>query len=510
MMLKAASQYATKFYILLISFQLFATYSFAQNVKRDLQDLKKIQNAQEYIKAALSKGESYLIDKKLPEAKEFFREAEKKGKSLGGQNAQGVVSISICDLALRCCFSDQDVKSYLFEKIEGIIAKDKKKLFYLSVFPLVQAINKQESDPQYLSRLYKAVTGYGTDSDIANLKSGNAAVLENAQLKSSLEAGSNANDILRMSLDKTTGALTKMSEVSDSMSGALNLKDAMIRNVEYKLMMDSIISLRREDLLAQQLNVIDLKQKANDRMRLALISLGICLLAITFFLYKIWNYSQIIKVEKARSEELLLNILPAEVAKELKEKGKVETRYYDEGTIMFLDIVGFSHIAKERSPKDLVADLNECFMALDELTADFGIEKIKTIGDAYMCVSGILVNDENSASNMVNFSFEIMDFLAKWNARPNRLGLIPFEARIGIHTGPLAAGVVGKNKFCFDVWGDTVNIASRLEAGSEPGEICISESTKSKLAQNFEFEEIGLVNIKNMAPIEMYFVHKKG
>lgn len=497
-------------YLLLAIFWLAClSPSLAQNAKEDLSNLKKIKNDKDFIKSALELGELYAGNGQMNDAQTFFREAEKKGKSLGGSNAQATISLSVIDILLSCCYLSGQPNAMVFDRVKQLISSDKRnKLFYQRMWSDLQAINGKEKDPQKLADFYNLIEDYLKPGDLASLKTSNGLAQEKASLEASVEEGSLANALLKKSLAQTEGSLYRMSEVSDSMSGELTLKDAQLKNAAYRMMLDSLNTLRREELLAQQLEVIQIKQVANDRMRIALISLAVCFVLLAFFLFKIWRYSQIIKIEKARSEELLLNILPAEIAQELKDNGKVETNFFDNGTIMFLDFVGFSYIAKERSPKELVSDLNECFIALDELAMKHGIEKIKTIGDAYMCVSGIPVPGDDDVDRMVQFGFAILNFLKGWNKVRKTQGLLPFEARIGIHTGPLAAGVVGRHKFCFDVWGDTVNVASRLESGGKAGHICISEATRVLMDPKYTYDAVGMVNVKNMAPIEMFLLRK--
>lgn len=471
-----------------------------------MQALKSARTDQEYIKLALETGQSYLENGRFEEGFEFFDEAEKKGKKFGGQNAQNVVMISSCEVMLGCCYQENRVKSEVLEKLNYLIGKDKNKLLRQKIMPLISRANRDEKDSEYLGRLYAVVKPYMDHSEYEHLKSQNGQAIESEKMKESLAIGEGKTDSLQRNLSMTSLQLNQVNEVRDSMSDELLMKDGVIRNVTYKIFLDSIMDLRREDLLNQQLEIITIKQKANDRMMIALISLAACFLLISFFLYKIWKYSNDIKKEKAKSDELLLNILPAEIAKELKEYGKVETDFYENGNIMFVDFVGFSHIAKQRTPRELVADLNDCFIALDELALKFGIEKIKTIGDAYMCVTGLPVPNEDDTDRLVEFGFGIIAFLRQWNEKRKSFGLLPFEARIGIHTGALAAGVVGKHKFCFDVWGDTVNVAARVESAGQPGKICISEATRKRLSKKYNFDSIGIVSVKNMQPFEMFLI----
>ncbi|MEO8588974.1 MAG: adenylate/guanylate cyclase domain-containing protein [Flavobacteriales bacterium] len=231
------------------------------------------------------------------------------------------------------------------------------------------------------------------------------------------------------------------------------------------------------------------------------------LLAGTFFFQR----NRISKARK-RSDELLLNILPAEVAEELKAKGEAEAVHIDQVTVLFTDFKGFTAMSEVLSPRDLVRDLNECFSAFDHITGKYGIEKIKTIGDAYMAAGGLPTPNTTHATDVIKAAFEMRDFIAEGKARKIAAGLPYFEIRIGIHTGPVVAGIVGVKKFSYDIWGDTVNTASRMESSGEVGQVNISESTYDlvKKEQGLAFTPRGKVQAKGKGAMEMYFVSKYG
>ncbi|MCB9168397.1 MAG: tetratricopeptide repeat protein [Flavobacteriales bacterium] len=214
--------------------------------------------------------------------------------------------------------------------------------------------------------------------------------------------------------------------------------------------------------------------------------------------------------EKDRSEELLLNILPEEVAEELKEKGEAEARHIDQVTVLFTDFKGFTAMSEQLTPKDLVKDLNECFSAFDRIVEKHGIEKIKTIGDAYMAAGGLPVPNTTHALDVIQAALEMRDFIAEGKARKIAADLPYFEIRIGIHTGPVVAGIVGVKKFQYDIWGDTVNTASRMESSSEVGQVNISEATYAlmKDAPGLSFTPRGKVQAKGKGEMKMFFVDR--
>lgn len=211
--------------------------------------------------------------------------------------------------------------------------------------------------------------------------------------------------------------------------------------------------------------------------------------------------------EQQRSERLLLNILPTMVAEELKKNGVTKARRYEQATVMFVDFKEFSKIAKLLPPEELVAELDTYFKAFDKIIKKYHIEKIKTIGDAYMCVGGLPDVEGSEPKDVVLAALEIQALLDQFRAERARVGKTFFEARIGIHTGPLVAGVVGSMKFAYDIWGDTVNIASRLESNGQPWRVNISAATYALVKDEFEFETRGIIPIKNNNEIAMYFVN---
>ena len=213
-----------------------------------------------------------------------------------------------------------------------------------------------------------------------------------------------------------------------------------------------------------------------------------------------------IKKEKKRSDELLLNILPDEVANEIKLSGSSKPKTFSMVTVMFTDFKDFTHVSQNISAELLVAELDYCFSAFDKMLQKYKVEKIKTVGDAYLCASGLPVSSFTHATDMVSIAIEIRNFMLERKKEKEAKGETPFELRIGIHTGPVVAGIVGVKKYAYDIWGDTVNVAARMEQNSEAGKINISGSTYELVKDKFKCSYRGKVEAKNKGEIDMFFV----
>jgi predicted ATPase/class 3 adenylate cyclase/predicted Ser/Thr protein kinase len=211
--------------------------------------------------------------------------------------------------------------------------------------------------------------------------------------------------------------------------------------------------------------------------------------------------------EKKKSDELLLNILPEEIADELKIFGKAKPRLYTSASVMFCDIINFTEQAAGMTPENLVAELDNYFQAFDKIVEKHGVEKIKTIGDSYMAAAGIPTEQKDHAKRLSLAAIEIRNFLLT-KKQENGLG-VNFEMRIGIHSGPLVAGIVGHKKFQYDIWGDTVNTASRMESNGETGKINVSATTYDLLKTEFNFEPRGMISMKGKGEIESWFLVSK-
>jgi len=253
------------------------------------------------------------------------------------------------------------------------------------------------------------------------------------------------------------------------------------------------------------------EQKRNQRIVVigTIIALILILLLLAG-LYQRYKFMQetnkIIEAEKKRSDSLLLNILPEETAQELKQNGKVMAKKFPSVTVMFTDFQGFTQYATYLEPEVLVSTVDFYFSKFDEIIEKYGLEKIKTVGDSYMCAGGLPFPSDDHALKMVLAAMEIQQFIAETQNDPTN-NKIRLDIRIGINTGPVVAGIVGTKKFAYDIWGDTVNIASRMESNSLPGKINISENTYQLVKDVVEVEYRGELHVKNRGVMKMYFVN---
>lgn len=262
--------------------------------------------------------------------------------------------------------------------------------------------------------------------------------------------------------------------------------------------------LRTDYEVSQKQVEVNLLNQQKRNQRVMVLSLFIILGLITGLLGTLYWYYKNISREKKRSESLLLNILPAETAQELKRSGKVDAVKFDQVTVLFTDFVEFTKAAEMVEPEQLVKSIDYYFKGFDEITTKFGLEKIKTVGDSYMCACGLPTANPTHARNVVNAAKEMIDLVR--NELSSLDGLNHFEVRVGVHTGPVVAGIVGIKKWQYDIWGDTVNIASRMESMSLPGRVNISETTFNEIKDEFTCEYRGEIEVKHRGLMKMYFL----
>jgi len=337
--------------------------------------------------------------------------------------------------------------------------------------------------------------------------------LEAENIKREIDLLAKDNISNKVLIEKKQKELMQKEDVLNQKSGQLN---EMTHHAEILATKNKVL---KQDALIKELEID--RQKMQKYFMLSFLVVLFTLALVLFNLYKTKHHTarelaeknEIILAEKKRSDELLLNILPLETANELKLNGKAIARDYEMVTVLFTDFKDFTIISESLSPKDLVDEIDMCYSAFDNITEKHNIEKIKTIGDAYLCASGIANEIDRSIKhnpeNVIDAAFEIVAFMEEMYKKRTSEGRPFFRIRIGIHSGPLVAGVVGRKKFAYDIWGDTVNTAARIEQNSEPGKINISSVTYLLSADKYIFTHRGKIEAKNKGPIDMYFVDRK-
>ncbi len=329
-------------------------------------------------------------------------------------------------------------------------------------------------------------------------------------------------------ITQAIGARNERMEVLGLLSASFaNLNEyatALTYQIEYVELRDTIYNAENEKRIAaliqgneidQQKSQIQVQDLTIQKQRFAknafLVGL-LTFLLVSFIIFR--NYRQKVKInrildlQKAEIERLILNILPKSVADELQKTGKATPRYYDHVSVLFTDFKGFSRIAGNLSPQELVEELNQYFVAFDNIVEKYGLEKIKTIGDAYMCACGLPTEDPKNAIKAVQAGLEMQEYINQKNSEKKEKGLSMWDLRIGIHTGPIVAGVVGRKKYAYDIWGDTVNIASRMESNGEEGLVNISASTFNDVKEIYKCTYRGKIEAKNIGTVDMYFIQK--
>ncbi|WP_317172891.1 adenylate/guanylate cyclase domain-containing protein [Maribacter arenosus] len=312
----------------------------------------------------------------------------------------------------------------------------------------------------------------------------------------------------------------KLSELYEIMGNQVKSFKHYKDHIAYR---DSLLNIETVQQLADQRTnyevsqkqiEVDLLDQRRKNQRNIAIATAVALFLIGLLAFGLFRRNtfirktkQIIEEERDRSDNLLLNILPKETAAELKANGTVKAKKYDAVTVLFTDFKGFTSYSEKLSPEALVETVGFYFSKFDAIMEKYGLEKIKTIGDAYMCAGGLHDNTVDHAHRMVSAAFEIVEFV-ETTKKDVATSELTFDIRIGINTGPVVAGVVGTKKFAYDIWGDAVNVASRMESMSEPGRINISENTYALIKEDAECEYRGEIPVKNRGMMKMYFVNR--
>lgn len=321
--------------------------------------------------------------------------------------------------------------------------------------------------------------------------------------------------------EQLSNANLKISEIYEALGDTIASYSYFKEHVAYKDSLTNIESvqkmadIRTDYEVAQKQLEVDLLNQQRRTQRILIWSTGIAAVLLIFIVLGIlrrYRYinktNKIIEEEKNRSDLLLLNILPSDTAKELKDSGRVKAKRFESVSVMFTDFQGFTRSSQDLSPESLVKSVDFYFSEFDKIIGKYGLEKIKTIGDSYMCAGGLPFPSDDHPEKIILAAFEILDFMQKVESELPE-GVSHFDIRIGINTGTVVAGVVGTRKFAYDIWGDTVNVAARMESNSKPGKLNISEYTHALVKDKFTFRYRGKIDVKNHGEMKMYYVTGK-
>ncbi|MFY0644321.1 MAG: tetratricopeptide repeat protein [Bacteroidia bacterium] len=300
--------------------------------------------------------------------------------------------------------------------------------------------------------------------------------------------------------------LNNLVEMTDSISGSKVLERVTNQKAKYTYEKELIKEQAKQELEHQ------LQMRKQQEIRNIGLGSGVFALFLAAGFFSRWRFvnraKKRIEEERDKSDQLLLNILPVEIATELKAKGKAEAQDFEQISVLFTDFKEFTQLSEQLTAKELVGEINHCFEAFDHICDKHKVEKIKTIGDSYMAAGGLPVPNKESTKNVVLSALEMADFVVQRKLEREAENKVAFEMRVGIHTGNVVAGIVGVKKFQYDIWGDTVNTASRMESNCEIGKVNISQATYEFLKDDaqFVFEHRGKVEAKGKGEIDMWFV----
>ncbi len=516
-------------------------------IKKELRSL----DGSAYLTRAFEGAEILASNGKYKESLDILDKAIKEARGLG-PGPQAVVFLNKADVISRFFPKQDQYLKEIIESLDDMVDKspptdmiEKGILIDEAIRYATKGKTKTKLENQLINlRNTLAVNEQqlladSKDMELKEFKKLNKeeAFEELEKLKSERERLETLQQKLSASIDRNERQLSRRSVIINQMSQEQAKKEAiiqynkrMIDSLRFIGQLDSLNMLTQEGLINEQEAQLQLQESqiqlkdselqlksSQQKLFLVLALLGLIIagfLLWAFFSAKKTNKklalkNEQIEQEKERSEALLLNILPKYIAQELKEHAKVKTRTISQCTVVFTDFINFSQIAKKLTPQDLIGALDECFRAFDNIISKYNIEKIKTIGDSYMCAGGVPVTNSTHAVDAVNAAIEMIHFLDEWNLEREKHNKVRFDARIGIHSGPIIAGVVGAKKFAYDIWGDTVNVAARLESQSAAQKINISDSTYQLIKKHYQCIKRGSISVKNMTDLEMYFVDEK-
>lgn len=460
---------------------------------KGIQLLRKINDSSRLAKALLNMGDEFFNNKEYESAKISYDESAQIFNDMN--NSQGALgaAYNFGNMGMVYAMQGEDelAKSNLLEAIKAMEEQREYTAITVYLIYLSDIALKQEefnSALTYAKRSLALAQEYGLKKEISDAS---------LQLSEIYEIIGNST--------KSFNYFKNYIVYRDSVNNIEKVREMGNLQTNFEVAQKQT----EVDLLHKESEIQLLKDKRQKIIIYATVLALVLIFVLLFFLYRRYSFvketNTIIEGEKNRSDALLLNILPKETAQELKETGQVEAKKFESVTVLFTDFKDFTRSSADLTPESLVRSVDYYFSKFDEVMEKHGLEKIKTMGDSYMCTGGIHLNKEDHAIRMVHAAFEIARITEKVKIK-NKDNIMPYEIRIGINTGPVVAGVVGTQKFAYDIWGDTVNVAARMETNSETGRINISENTYELIKDEFECEYRGKIKVKNKGMMKMYYV----
>lgn len=476
-------------------------------------------------------GVYYIKPATMDKALEYYFRALPLCEELGNTNALGAISVNIGNIYFRKD-KDDEALTYFNKSLDAYGNSDGSQNAYIALGKLYIKEGNYDNALNSLRKALSLSESFKDDISIVQtlIVYGNLFVnkgdYQNAitfykraeKIAATMPPNDDTKDLYKAmtdTYDKTGdyhNAFKYQSLYSDIKDSIYNIAaDKKLANMQFDFDLqkkEGEITLLTKD---KALNELQIKKQTFARNAFA-GGLGLVFL-IALLIYR--NYrvkaktNKILDHKNAQIEHLILNILPAEVAKELQEDGRATPRDYESVSVLFTDFKSFTKMTTNMDPGVLVQELNDWFMVFDDIVIKYNLEKIKTIGDSYMCAGGIPTSYPDHVYNIVKAGLEMQEHINARNQTRKEVGLPPWNLRVGIHVGPLVAGVVGRIKYAYDIWGSTVNIASRMESNGVEGRVNISAQTYELIKDRFICSYRGKINAKNVGEIDMYFVEKE-
>ncbi|MDT8431807.1 MAG: adenylate/guanylate cyclase domain-containing protein [Bacteroidales bacterium] len=500
-----------------------------------LQSLKVSQEIKDTLRIVTAMINVGLIYQKLPSTHDkamfYYRNALPITESLEDQEAIGTVTLNLGEIYFEKGALDTAL-TYFERSLEALTESGNVYYALINIGKVYAKRQQFQKAIRYQTEAYEKAEEVSARLDMARAQLGLAGTYElkddigraiSSYLKAEELAGEmKANYELKLAYNGLAQAYDKRGDYRNAFLYQKLLtalkdtlynvsKDKKLQSLQFNFDIEkkeSEINLLKKDKALQEVII----QKKNFAKNASLVGLTLILIIAVILIKNNRDKvraNKLLDEQKEQIEGLVLNILPKEVATELQTYGAAIPRNYDNVTVLFTDFKGFTMLAEKLTPIELICELNDFFIAFDDIISKFGLEKIKTIGDAYMCAGGIPVESDDHAMRVVEAGLDLVKYMKDINEKRKKVGELEWGLRIGVHTGPIVAGVVGKKKYAYDIWGNTVNIASRMESSGEVGKLNISETTYQLIKDSYICTHRGKIYAKNVGDIDMYFVDGK-